>query len=176
MIKLATPTYRIITLCFTLCLFVHCRPGTVKESVEPNRKELIVAFQELSYSDTLAIKQAMQEMKTNYSIITDSTEVNLLYIRSVNDSIFFDFTVFDKKVVSYQFNLDEDYKVKGFIMLNARLLLIFDNIGVFETKNIYKNIVFGKQFVDDVLYYEPLKYRYYLNKNKKLTFMEESWF
>lgn len=49
-------------------------------------------------------------------------------------------------------------------------------MGLFEKKDTYQSIDFGKQQVEDLLFYEALKYRYYLEKNRKLTFIGESWF
>lgn len=94
-------------------------------------------------------------------------------MKSVQDSVFFDFTIFDKKYLHLLFDAVKNVKERGIIVCNGYQLLVFDEVGLFEKKDTHQNMILEKQKVEELLIYEPLKYRYYLGENNKLTFIEE---
>lgn len=168
--------YKIILLYPIFFIFLSCTSRTEKQNVKHEKSAFRIDLQKLTCSDSTTIVRAMEELKKQYNFIADTSEVNVLYVKNRHDSVFFDFAIFDKKYLNLLFNTGKNVKERGFIVCSGYRLLVFDEIGLFEKKDTYQRIDFGKQRVEDLLFYEPLKYRYYLEKNKKLTFIEESWF
>lgn len=68
------------------------------------------------------------------------------------------------------------FKKKGFIKNKESLLLVIDEVDLFDKKNNSQIIDFGNQEMEYPLIYDVPIYRYYQKKSGILVFVDEFWF
>lgn len=170
--------FKIIIACFLTCMIASCLSIGDSNQATERKSELKLHLPELSYADSLALNQVLSQMDKNYNYrnLLDKSGINILYVRNSHDSIVFDFSVFYREYLGVFLEEATKIKKKGFIRNKGSLLLVFDEIGLFDEKNIKQTIDFGVQESEYPILYEPLLYRYYLEKEGRFKFVEESWF
>lgn len=170
--------FKIIIICFLPCIISSCLSNKESNQTIERKAELKLQLPELSYHDSLALNQVLSQLDRNYSFsaVVDNSGINILFVRSLHDSVFFDFSTMYSEYLGFFLEETNNIKRKGFIRNKERLLFIFDEIGLFNEKNLLQTIDFGVQDSAYSIFYEPFLYRYYLEKNGRLKFIEESWF
>ncbi|PRD43781.1 hypothetical protein [Sphingobacterium haloxyli] len=171
--------FKIIIICFLACMVASCLSNGDSNKATEKKLELKLDLPELSYGDSLALNQVLSELDKNYNFrnLLNKSGINILYVRNLHDSVFFDFSIFYKEYLGIFLEETTKIKKKGFIRNKGYLLFVFDEIGLFDEKKIKETVDFGIQESEYPILYEPLLYRYYLEKKEgRLKFVEESWF
>lgn len=167
----------VIKICFFFIL-LGCRPQSEKKDPLPSKKsELRLDLPRLIYHDSLALSKIIEQLdeKYNFAKLLGKSGMNFLIVRSEHDSVFFDLSTIDKEYFSLFTGKYAQVRKKGIIEISGRSLLVFDEVGLFENKNISEILNFGYQESEDPIIDDTSMYRYYLNKKKELIFIKEMW-
>lgn len=170
--------FKMIIVCFLTCMITSCLSNRDSNQTTERKSELKLHLPELSYADSLALNQVLSQLDKNYNYrnLLDKSGINILYVRNSHDSVIFDFSVFHREYLGIFLEEGTKIKTSGFIRNKGYLLFVFDEIGLFEEKSIKQTIDFGFQESKYPILYEPLLYRYYLEKEGRFKFVEEFWF
>ena len=170
--------YSVILICF-LHFLIACGSNNIKkDQVNDKKSSLQIELPELVYSDSVALFKAVGQLDKDFDFekLLGKSGINILLTQSKHDSVFLDFSILDKEYFNLFLKKAIRIKQKGFIKNNERLLLVFDDVGLFENTKKSQIIDFGKQELEYPLLDDIPLYRYYLNKKRILVFVEESWF
>lgn len=159
-------------------ILVSCASSTKEDEKAQEKMSLEIEFPELIYSDSLVLHQTIEDLDENYDFkkLLDTVGMNILiYVRGRNDSVFFEFSILDKEYFNIFLKETTGAKKTGFIKNKRHLIFVFDEVGLFEEKNVSRIINFGEQKLEYPLIFDVPLYRYYLEKRGLLVFIEESW-
>lgn len=170
--------YSVIPILFLSYFLFSCTSNTKKVQIVDKNNSLQIELPELIYSDSLTLFKTIGQLDENYDFgnLLGKTGIDILLIRSEHDSVFFDFSILDKEYFELFLKNATGIKKIGFIQNKERLLLVFDKLGLFENTKDSQIIDFGIQELEYPLMDDTPLYRYYLQKNGILIFVEESWF
>lgn len=166
-----------ITLCFFFFLLACCSPNKKKGQIISKKSQLQLGLPKLVYRDSLALSEIIEQLDEKYDFekLLGKSGMNILLVRSEHDSVFFDFSTIDKEYLSLFIEEYTRVKEKGVIETKGRLLLVFDEVGLFENKSGLETINFGYQESEYPIIDDTSLYRYYLKKNEGLVFIKETW-
>lgn len=169
--------FSLITSCFFFFLLTCCSQHTKEDQMIAKKSQLRLELPRLVYHDSLELSKAIEQLdrKYNFEKLLGKSGMNVLFVRTEHDSVFFDFSTIDKEYLNLFTKKYTQVRTKGIIETKGRLLLVFDEVGLFENKNVSEIINFGYQESEYPIIDDTSLYRYYLKKKEGLIFIKETW-